>query len=440
MKKRLAVLLVLTAILALWTAAMAAKWETEWKKVDEAVNKGLPKTAIEALNPIIEGAIKEKAYPEAIKAIARKIGLEGIIQGNHPEEKIVRLQAEIAKSPAEMRPMMEVILANWYWNYFEHNRWRFMNRTATAAPPGKDFTTWDLPRLFAEIDKHYAEALSGAAELKKIPIAQYDGLLEKGTLPDNYRPTLYDFLAQQALTFYSSGEQAAAQPEDAFQLASDSPVLGPAEDFIAWNLQTPDAGSSVVKAIRLYQDLLRFHQGDEDQSAFLDADLSRLAFGNNKAFGEEKAARYKAALKRFVARNGDREISARARYEWANVLNQENDPAGAHEVAQAGVRAFPDSPGGKLCYNLVQQIEAKSVGVVIERVWNAAVADDPGPLSQYRKGPFPRRPRRLAGAVQEPAVFWGLAARSGAEGPAGEAAGVGVVRRPAADGRFPRAR
>ena len=207
--------------------------------------------------------------------------------------------------------MMEVILANWYWSYFERNRWRFMNRTATAAPPGKDFTTWDLPRLFAEIDKHYAEALSGAAELQKIPIAQYDDLLDKGTLPDSYRPTLYDFLAQQALVFYSCGEQAAAQPEDAFELAADSPVLGPAEDFIAWNLQTPDAGSSVVKAIRLYQDLLRFHQGDEDPSAFLDADLSRLAFGHNKAFGEEKAARYKAALKRFVAKNGDREISAR---------------------------------------------------------------------------------------------------------------------------------
>ena len=30
-----------------------------------------------------------------------------------------------------------------------------------AEAPGKDFTTWDLPRLFAEIDKRFSEALSG---------------------------------------------------------------------------------------------------------------------------------------------------------------------------------------------------------------------------------------------------------------------------------------
>ena len=71
----------------------------QWKKVDEAVNKGLPKTAIEELEPIIESAIKDKAYPEAIKAIAKKIALEGNIQGNKPEEKITRMKAAIAKAP-----------------------------------------------------------------------------------------------------------------------------------------------------------------------------------------------------------------------------------------------------------------------------------------------------------------------------------------------------
>ena len=31
--------------------AMADKWDAQWKKVDEAVNQGLPKTAIEQLQP-----------------------------------------------------------------------------------------------------------------------------------------------------------------------------------------------------------------------------------------------------------------------------------------------------------------------------------------------------------------------------------------------------
>ena len=88
-------------------AAMADKWDSQWKKVDEAVNQGLPKTAIEQLQPILDAATKEKNYPVAIKAIGRKIALDGVIQGNKPEEKITRMDAEIAKAPADMRPMLE---------------------------------------------------------------------------------------------------------------------------------------------------------------------------------------------------------------------------------------------------------------------------------------------------------------------------------------------
>jgi hypothetical protein len=217
------------------------KRQEQWKKVDEAVSKGLPRTAIELLEPIIAGAMADKAYPEAIKAIGRKIGLEGTIEGNKPEEKIVRLEAEIAKAPKPMVPMMEAVLAHWYWHYFQQNRWRFMQRTATAEAPGKDITTWDLPRIMAEIDRHFTLALSAAPELKKIKGSEYDDLLVKGNMPDSYRPTLYDFVAHEALTFYSAGEQAGAKPEDAFEIPADSPSFAPAEEFLKWQVETTDA-------------------------------------------------------------------------------------------------------------------------------------------------------------------------------------------------------
>ena len=276
---------------------MAGKWDQQWKQVDEAVNKGLPKTAIERLDPIIQGAMKEKAYPEAIKAIAKKIALEGNIQGNKPEEKITRLEAEIAKAPKEMAPVMNAILADWYWHYFQQNRWRFMQRTATAAPPGKDFTTWDLPRLFAQIDRQFAKALGPEAELKAIPLPQYDDLLQKGTVPDSWRPTLYDFLAHQALEFYVSGEQAAAKPEDAFELSADEPDLRPGRgvrEMGSRRRPTPIRRSS--RRSSCIRSWCGFHLADADKAALLDADLERLIFGYNKAIGEEKNARYQAAL------------------------------------------------------------------------------------------------------------------------------------------------
>jgi len=355
----------------------AAPREALWKAVEEAVQKGLPKTAITNLDLIIPAAIRDKAHGEAAKAIARKIVLEGNIQGNKAEEKITRMEAEIAKAPREIVPLLDAIVANWYWHYFQNNRWRFMQRTQTAQAPGKDFTTWDLPRLFAEIDKQFGKALASADTLKKTPIATFDDLLQKGTLPDAYRPTLYDFIAHEALKFYTSGEQAAARAEDAFELFADKPVygivpvFGTAEEFIAGKIERRADESATEKAFFLFRDLLLFHRNDKEPSAFADADLARLGWAYNAAFGEEKASRYKAALKTFVDKWADHETSALALYHWARVVQGEGELVEARSLAQRGANAHRDSIGGRMCRNLVSEIEAKSASITTERVWNA---------------------------------------------------------------------
>jgi uncharacterized protein YfaS (alpha-2-macroglobulin family) len=359
--------LVATVLLFPITLFAAGGRDAMWKEVEDAANKGLPKTAIEKLTPIVDAAMNEKAWPEAIKAIATRINYEGMVQGGKPEEKIFRMEAEMVKAPKEMLPVMEAILAHWYWQYFQQNRHRFMQRTQTAAAPGKDITTWDLARLFAEIDVHFTKALAADAELKKNAVGTFDALLEKGTVPDAYRPTLYDFLAHEALAFYASGEQAAAKAEDEFELDADGPVFGTIEEFVKWE---PKGDSNKVKALLLYQSLLRFHAEDADKSALLHCDLERIRLGKNHATGEEKSARHKAALKRFAEQWADHEMSAWARAEWAQVLVGEDESAEAHKIAKQGAGAFPASIGGRLCFNLIQQIEAKSSQVSIERVWN----------------------------------------------------------------------
>jgi len=58
-----------------------------------------------------------------------------------------------------------------------------MQRTATAAQPGNDFTTWDLPRLFDRIDKQFQKALAAEKVLKTTPIAAWNDLLPKAPCP-----------------------------------------------------------------------------------------------------------------------------------------------------------------------------------------------------------------------------------------------------------------
>ncbi len=341
-----------------------------WKQIAAAESQGLPQTAIKYIDPLIQSALADKAYGEAAHAIARKIVLEGNIQGNKPEEKIRLIAAEVAKAPPEIKPLLQTIEALWYWHYFQGNRWRFMERTRTGEAPGEDFTTWDLPRLFAEIDRRFAAALEARDTLRRQPVADFGDILQPGTVPDAYRPTLYDFIAHEALAFYCSGEQAAAKPEDAFEIPAESPILDAPETFLAWEPQTTHTGSPALKAIRLYQELLRFHAGDSDRSAFLDADLARLTWGHNAAVGETKDARYRAALEAYAGRHAAHELSAMTLHRWAAQLRAEGDPAAAHKIAVRGREAFPESAGGKMCQNLIADIEAKSAQITTERVWN----------------------------------------------------------------------
>ena len=369
--RKLIVLLLLVAFVVPVLLAADPDRVAQWKKVDEAISKGLPKTAIAELEPIITSALKDKAFPDAIRAVALKISLEGNIQGNKPEEKITRLEKAIEESPRQMKPMLNAILANWYWHYFQQNRYRILQRTATSSAPGDDFTSWDLPRLLSEIDKQFTVTLSVADSLKEVPVADYKDLLTPGTMPDSFRPTMYDFVVYNALGFYSSGEQAGNRAEDAFDLMAQSSVFGSSEEFLDWKIETSDEDSLLVKAITLHQDLMRFHQDDKDKAAWIEADLARLMFGYNKSFGETKNERYKAALTRLVDDWGDHRIAARALYQWARVLHQEGDWVEAHKVATRGTESFPNTPGGNQCYNLVQQIEARSESITSERIWNS---------------------------------------------------------------------
>ncbi len=371
---RMLVVAAVVGILA--SVAWAGPRDDLWKQVTDAINKGLPQTAISVLDQIIPGAVQDQAYAEATKAICMKIVQEGRIQGINSTEMIRSLQAQIATAPEPMKPVMEAILAHWYWQYFQADRYRIVARTQTAQPPGEDFTTWDLARILAEIDKHFTLALAGEAQLKAVPIAQWDDLIEKGTMADRYRPTLYDFLAFEALFFYSSGEQAGAVPMDAFEIMADSPIFAPVEEFLAWepseisDLKSQISESAKLKAVRLYQSLLAFHRNDGDKRALADADLQRLLFGYNQAVGAQKVELYEAALERFVNQWQGLDITAHGLYEWANLLYQQGDYVQAHALAMEGWEAYPTSIRSAYCESLVRQIEGKSASVSTERVWN----------------------------------------------------------------------
>ncbi len=338
-----------------------------WAQVAKAEADGLPQTAIDLLKTLYAAASADGKPAEALRALTRSLILEGTIEGNKPGPRVVRLQEEIGKAPESLKPMLRIVLARWYWQYFSSNRWRFMSREATEGVDEADFTTWDLPKLLRTIDGLQQEVLKDAEALKKTPISTFAGFLNPGEQPPSRRPTLYDFAAFEALEFYAAGEQAAAHPEEAFEIAADSAALAPAAEFLKYQPETTDQESPKLRALRIYQGLLAFHKGDSDGDVPFDIDLHRLAYVKG-AVGESARDRYMERLRELVEAHPASDLQSEALARLAEAVRDKGDEVQALALARRGAEAHPKSTGAANCRALAARITAREFDIRAEGV------------------------------------------------------------------------
>jgi uncharacterized protein YfaS (alpha-2-macroglobulin family) len=346
-----------------------------WKQVKTARGKGLPKTEMKLLQQIYEKAIQENDAPDAVRAMLQKIIAESMLNQPAAPFAIKKLRAQRQDVPPVMRPITDAVLADWMYSFFQNNRWRFHQRSQTSQPAGDDIETWDLRQILQEVDRSLVRALSHADQLKQIPIGQYARLTTGGNGEgDVRRPTVFDFVAHQAIDFYGLDEQI-TRGVDAFELAADSTVFGDDRQFIVWKPVTEDRESFHLKSIELYQRLMRFHQSDQDQTAYMAVDLQRIEFANRVAAGESKLVAYQNALQRFSDSNKRHPISTEALAKLAQSYMADQEMVKAHRVATVGLNRFAKSVGGDACHNLIELIEQKFASISTELIWNDADPD-----------------------------------------------------------------
>ncbi|HEY1038192.1 MAG TPA: hypothetical protein VGF30_02255, partial [Bacteroidia bacterium] len=124
-----------------------------WKRVDSLTNKGLTKSALEVVNGIYNLSKKENNAPQFVKSILRRMKLESQMEEFSLEKSIYTLNTEIESSKFPAKPILQSILADSYWQYYQNNRWKFLNRTNTVNFKNDDVSTWTLTQLLSETIK-----------------------------------------------------------------------------------------------------------------------------------------------------------------------------------------------------------------------------------------------------------------------------------------------
>ena len=282
-----------------------------WESIQRSLNEGKPKTAAQLLKGIEEQARAEEAWDEVARAIATRILTE---TGDRPPDdpaRLIRLAEEIKTAPQQTQHILHAIQANWIWGFYQQNQWRYRTRTQGGAG-GTDLSKisqWDLPTIIAEIRKQFKSALGDSTDTKKkvlqsLPVTAWDALLQKGSMSDAYRPTVWDVVVHDALVFLQSGERGLIAPEDAFEIDVRSPALGTLDDFLSWHPESDDditdRESPILEVALLYRELITFHRDDADPSAFLSADLERILWASEIVVGDGVDKRKEKSLRIFI--------------------------------------------------------------------------------------------------------------------------------------------
>ncbi len=350
-----------------------------WKSVEKFEIEGLPKSALEVVETISTKAIKEANNVQRIKVLLFKSKFTLFLEEDAQLNIINNFKTEISQSEFPTKNILENLLANLYWQYFQQNRWQFYNRTKTSEKIDKDdFRTWDLQTLFDEISIHYQNSLEQQLLLQLEDLKNFDELLILQEDSKTFRPTLFDFLAHNALKFYSTDENSISQPAYKFEIDNEQ-FFNDSQSFSRINITSKDSTSLQLQALKLYQELTKFHLKDKDPYALADVDINRLLYVKQHATFSDIDTKLLETLKAESNRLKSHEVSALYDFEIASIYFEKGNTyepttdethrwklKEAIEIIDAVVNKFPKSIGAEKCQILKQQILQSSLQITAE--------------------------------------------------------------------------
>ncbi|MCY7293114.1 MAG: hypothetical protein LH615_13130, partial [Ferruginibacter sp.] len=352
----------------------------EWKKIEAFENKGLTKDALTEVIKLFTNAVKTSNEPQQIKAAMYQMKYRNIVEEDNQQNNLFYADTLIAQTKAPAKNILQSMQAQLFQSYKENHRYQLYNRTALAEEKGNDVTTWSITKLNEKISSLYKASLKNEVILKATDLKGYDAIIEKGKNTRQLRPTLYDLLGHRALDYFMNTENDVANPAYKF-IINEEAAFAPVKEFINFNFKTKDTSSLYLNALKIMQDLLKFHLNDAAPEALLDADLKRLDFVNQHGMFTNKEKIYENALLNIETKYGNSPASAQAMFLRAQMLlesgSQYNaitnpvsqfDLVKAKQICEAAYAKFPKSEGGINCKNLLNGLEKPFLHFDVEKV------------------------------------------------------------------------
>lgn len=354
-------------------------YDPEWKKVDDFIRKGLPKSALEEVEKIYILAVRDKQEAQIIKALVYRVNVQDETREDNAAQAIKELEKELAgKSPA-VQSILHSLLAGVYQGYYDEHRWELRNRTETTDFNKEDVATWTSGDLYTRIIYHYRQSIANAKVLQQTVLAPYDAIINKGNVR-HLRPTLYDLLVHRALDYLQAADYESNRPIYAFEMDLAS-AFDPAADFIHRRFGTQDTTSPGYLSLLIYQQLLAFHINDAKPDALIDADIRRIQYVHGRSTHPDKEQLYFNSINHLAHQYNQTPAASQAWYLTAVFYQQQGqqykaygdsthrmDLVKARDICRQLVAQKDSSEGKVNAANLLRQLEEEELNFRLENV------------------------------------------------------------------------
>ncbi|WP_293303917.1 alpha-2-macroglobulin family protein [Pedobacter sp. UBA5917] len=347
----------------------AVFYKSSFKKIDSLASAAKPKDGLALVEKVNTQARLDGNTPTLIKSVMYRMLFVGYLEEDAFLKMIKQLKEDIkvAKQPA--KSILQSLLAESYWSYYEQHYYNSLNRTNVKSDLGDDIKTWSMNKLTEESMKYYLASLQEIELLQKTKI---DSLSEMMT-GDNYnrylRPKLYDVLAHRALTVFSNTRYDIDKTDEAIDF-NDAKWFGDHNSFLAINIPQKDSTSFNAKALGIYQVLIKMHANTQNIGAVADADLKRLNYVYLRSTRADKNELYYQSLQKLAGYAERSEIYADVLFQLASKKYEGRYAVGPDkkvdlkeliEIANRAIKAYPNSIGAKNSEKLIADISQKTI-------------------------------------------------------------------------------
>lgn len=269
-------------------------YDQSWKTVDKLIEEERKyNSALTLIEKIRLQARQEKNGPELIKSVIYSLNHLHQVEEDYFVKSATLLNNEIKEASEPDKSILHSIAGDFYYRIFSQYRWRIYNRTAISEFTPENPETWTIENFHKKIQEHYLASLSNTESLKAVSSDKYDKIIRKGNRPQS-RPTLFDIVAHRALEYFITDERTLNSPE--VFIINNPEAFSNAENFIKIEFHSADSASLHIKALQIFQEILKFHINSENKTALIEADLMRLNFVNQYAVVADKEKLYENAL------------------------------------------------------------------------------------------------------------------------------------------------